>query len=55
MTLQHTMSSMATGGLMAFLMMLILIVMSVFWMIVGWRAMKAHEEIADVLRGRTKL
>ena len=28
-------------------MMLVALVTTVFWMIVGWRAMRAHERIAD--------
>ena len=36
----------AIGGL-AVLLALIGIAVTVFWMVVGWRAMKAHEKLAD--------
>ena len=32
---------------LAFKMALIGLVTTIFWMVVGWRAMRAHERIAD--------
>jgi len=37
-------------GLLAVLSSLLGLVTTVFWIIVGWRAMRAHEEIATLLR-----
>lgn len=34
---------------LAILSTILLIVTTIFWMIVGWRAMRAHERIADSL------
>lgn len=42
------------GGIVGVLVVLISVAAGVFWMVVGWRAMRAHESIADVLRGRAE-
>lgn len=42
----------STGGALAVLVVLTGVATTIFWMVVGWRAMRAHEDIADVLRGR---
>lgn len=42
MTIQQT-------GLLAIGSVLSAILVSIFWMVVGWRAMRAHERIADAL------
>lgn len=42
----------AVGGLLAALTAMVSIVVTIFWIVVGWRAMRAHEEIARVLRER---
>ena len=44
----------SAGGMLAVLIGLIGVASTVFWMVVGWRAMRAHEDIADVLRGRAQ-
>ena len=35
-----------------FLVLVIALAFTVFWMVVAWRAMRAHEQIADVLARR---
>jgi hypothetical protein len=37
----------AGGGTLAVLAILAAIFSAIFWMVVGWRAMKAHERLAD--------
>jgi uncharacterized membrane protein len=37
----------AGGGALAVLAILAAIFSAIFWMVVGWRAMKAHERLAD--------
>ena len=49
MTLQMNDPFSSSTGLMAFLGILIAIVTTVFWMVVGWRAMRAHERLADTV------
>ena len=44
-------SSMGAFGVFAGLSILFGIVSAIFWMVVGWRAMRAHERIADVGEG----
>jgi uncharacterized membrane protein len=39
-----------TGGLLAILGVLAAFVTTVFWLVIGWRAMRAHEKIAETLR-----
>ncbi len=48
------MNSPITEGITAFTVLvgLLTVVTSLFWMIVGWRAMRAHERIADKLEPR---
>jgi uncharacterized membrane protein len=49
------MTQVMSGGLGAALLVLtslVSVVTTVFWLFVGWRAMRAHEEIARVLRER---
>jgi hypothetical protein len=38
------------GGLLAVVTGLFGLVVTIFWMWVGWRAMRAHERIADSLQ-----
>lgn len=38
-------------SLLAFLTVLFGIVTTIFWMVVGWRAMRAHERLAEVSEG----
>jgi uncharacterized membrane protein len=40
------------GPAWALLMGLVSFATTVFWMVVGWRAMRAHERIADTLDDR---
>jgi uncharacterized membrane protein len=35
------------GGLFPALAMLVGVAYAVFWMVVGWRAMRAHERLAE--------
>ncbi|MCY2961916.1 MAG: hypothetical protein NTY35_17300 [Planctomycetota bacterium] len=42
------------GALLAIVTTIAAIVTTVFWMIVGWRAMRAHERIADTLNEKLK-
>ena len=44
----------ATGGMaiLAIVSALVSIVTTVFWLVVGWRAMRAHEELVEALRER---
>lgn len=35
------------GGIFPILAMLVGVAYAVFWMVVGWRAMRAHERLAD--------
>jgi len=37
----------AAGGALAVLAILAAIFSAIFWMVVGWRAMRAHERLAD--------
>ncbi|MES2438896.1 MAG: hypothetical protein V4584_07510 [Verrucomicrobiota bacterium] len=37
----------ATGGSLAGIAILTAVLSAVFWMAVGWRAMRAHERLAD--------
>jgi uncharacterized membrane protein len=37
----------AAGGAIAILVGLAALVSAIFWMFVGWRAMRAHERLAD--------
>jgi uncharacterized membrane protein len=37
----------AASGAFAFLVTVAAILSAIFWMIVGWRAMRAHERLAD--------
>ena len=37
----------ASGGELAGLAVLVALISAIFWMVVGWRAMRAHERIAD--------
>ena len=37
----------ASGGAFAVFAILAAIFSAIFWMVVGWRAMRAHERIAD--------
>lgn len=47
-------NSSAAGTLLAVVTTVVAIVTTVFWMIVGWRAMRAHERIADTLNEKLK-
>ncbi|MBC7819908.1 MAG: hypothetical protein IAG10_23745 [Planctomycetaceae bacterium] len=38
-------------GALAFLALLFGLISTVFWMVVGWRAMRAHEQIAECCDG----
>ena len=40
--------------LLSVVTMLFNVVVMIFWIMVGWRAMRAHEEIADTQRGRAR-
>jgi uncharacterized membrane protein len=40
-------------GFLALLAILFSFVTTVFWLVIGWRAMRAHERIADVLEQQT--
>ena len=37
----------ASGGALAGFAILAAILSAIFWMVVGWRAMRAHERLAD--------
>ena len=37
----------ASGGIFAVIAILAAIFSAIFWMVVAWRAMRAHERIAD--------
>ena len=37
----------ASGGIFGVIAILAAIFSAIFWMVVGWRAMRAHERIAD--------
>ena len=39
-------------ALLAVLTSIVSLVTTIFWIVVGWRAMRAHEEIAVLLRER---
>lgn len=47
-------NSSGVGALLAIVTTIVAIVTAVFWMIVGWRAMRAHERIADTLNEKLK-
>jgi hypothetical protein len=38
------------GGLLALVLSLVSLIAMVFWIIVAWRAMRAHENLADAVR-----
>ena len=40
------------AGALVFLGTLFTLFTSIFWLVVGWRAMRAHEDIAAALRER---
>lgn len=42
------------AGALAFLVSALSLLTTVFWLVVGWRAMRAHEEIAAALRERRR-
>ena len=42
-------NSSSAGAFLAVVTTIVAIVTTVFWMIVGWRAMRAHERIAQTL------
>lgn len=42
-------NSSGAGALLAVVTTIVAIVTAVFWMVVGWRAMRAHERIAQAL------
>ncbi len=44
----------ASSGFLAILALLYGAVITLLWLSIGWRAMRAHERIADVLERRAK-
>jgi len=42
----------ASGPVFTILASTLAVITTIFWMIVGWRAMRAHERIADKLDPR---
>jgi uncharacterized membrane protein len=43
----HMNVSTQSGEVLAMLAVLFGIITTIFWMVVGWRAMRAHERLAD--------
>ncbi len=49
------MNSIEAGtGYLAIVAMLYSLVITILWLSIGWRAMRAHERIADILERRAK-
>lgn len=44
----------ASTGFLAVLALLYGAVITILWLSIGWRAMRAHERIADILERRAK-
>jgi len=44
----------ASAGFLAVVAVLWTLITSILWLSIGWRAMRAHERIADVLNQRAK-
>ncbi len=42
------------GAILAVLTAIVGLITTVFWMIVGWRAMRAHERISEILAERPR-
>mgnify|MGYP000942301416 CR=1 FL=1 len=42
----------AIAAIFAVISGIVTVLTAVFWIVVGWRAMRAHEQIAEVLRER---
>lgn len=44
----------AASGAFAFLVTVAAVLSAIFWMIVGWRAMRAHERLADAAENHAR-